>query len=76
MRICVAVGCVGTRREGAVSSGESACVADGGRTGWKDCCRFSDWISGEFREDLPYRFPFTLDIGEVCLYVSLEGTGG
>ena len=43
---------------------------------WKDCCRFSDWISGELQEDLPYRLPFTLNIGEVCLYVSLEGGGG
>ena len=76
VRIGVAVGCVGTRGEGAVSSGGSVCVADGGGTGWKDCCRFSDWISGELWEDLPYHFPFTLNIGEVCLYISLEGRGG
>ena len=66
MRIGVAVGCVGTRGEGAVSSGGIVCVADGGGTEWKDCCRFSDWISGELREDLPYRLPFTLNISEVC----------
>ena len=76
VRIGVAVDCVGTRAEGVVSNGGSVCVADGGGTGWKDCCRFSDWISRELWEDLPYCLPFMLNISEACLNISLEGRGG
>ena len=36
--------------------------ADGGGAKWRDCCRFSDGILGELREDLPYRLPFTLNV--------------
>ena len=50
-----------------VSSGGSVSVADGGGTGWKDCCMFPDVISGELCEDLPYCLPFTFNISEVCL---------
>ena len=61
----MAVCCVGNTGEGLVSSGGSVSVADGGRTEWKDCCRFPDGISGELREDLPYRLPFTINISDV-----------
>ena len=64
-RIGVAVGCVGTRGEGVVSSRGSISVADGGGTGWGDCCRFPHGISRDLQEDLPYRLPFTLNIGDV-----------
>ena len=67
VRMGVAVGCVGTRGEGVVSSRGSVRVADGGGTGWKDCCRFPDAVSGELREDLPYCLPFTLNISKLCL---------
>ena len=67
LRMGVAVGGVGTRGEGVVSSGGNVSVADGGGARWKDCCRFPDGISGELWEDLPYRLPFTLNIGDVFL---------
>ena len=67
MKMSVAVGCMGTRREGVVSGGGSISVADVGGTGWKDCCRFPNDIFGELQEGLPCRLPFTLNIGEVCL---------
>ena len=67
VRIGVAVGCVGTRGEGVVSSGGSVSVADGGGARWKDCCMFPDGISRELLEELTYRLPFTLNIGDIIL---------
>ena len=67
VRMGVANGCVGTRGKGVVSSGGSVSVPDGGGTGWRDCCMFPKGISGELREDLPNRLPFTLNIGDVFL---------
>ena len=62
----VGVGGVGNRGKSAESGGGDACVADSGADGggarWRDCYRFSDGIFGELREDLPYRFPFTLNV--------------
>ena len=76
VRMGVAVGCVGPRRESVVSSGGSVSLADGRGATWKDCCRFPDGISGELREDLPYCLPFMLSMGNVFLKVSLERRGG
>ena len=45
-----------------VDAGVADGGADGGRAGWRDCCRFSDGIFGELREDLLYRLPFTLNV--------------
>ena len=67
VRMGVAVGGVGTRGESVVSSGGSVNVADSGGARWKDCCRFPDGIFGELWEDLSYRLPFTLNIGDVFL---------
>ena len=67
VRMGVAVGGVGTRGESVVSSGGGVNVADGGGARWKDCCRFPDGISRDLWEDLPYRLPFTLNIGDVFL---------
>ena len=50
------VGGVGNRR-GSVESGGGDGGADGGGARWRDCCRFSDEIFRELREDLPYRLP-------------------
>ena len=58
----VGVGGVGNRGRSVESGGGDASVADGGGAGWRDCCRFSDGIFGELREDLPYRLPFTLNV--------------
>ena len=62
----VGVGGVGNRGKSAESGGGDAGVADSGADGggarWRDCYRFSDGIFGELREDLPYRFPFTLNV--------------
>ena len=63
MRMSVGVGGVGNRGEGEVSSGG----AERGGARWKDCCRFPNGNSGELREDLPCRLPFTLDIDNVFL---------
>ena len=67
----VGIGGVGNRGWGVVSSGENVSVTDGGADGggarWRDCCRFPYGIFGELREDLPYRLPFMLDIGDVFL---------
>ena len=69
--IGVRIGGVGNRGWGVVSSGENVSVTDGGADGggarWRDCCRFPYGIFGELREDLPYRLPFMLDIGDVFL---------
>ena len=54
VRMGVVVGCVGTRGESVVSSGGSASVTDVEGTGWKDCCRLLNGISGELWVDLPY----------------------
>ena len=62
VRIGLGVGGVGNRRGSVVSGGGDASVDDGGGARWRNCCRFPDGISGEPREDLPYRLPFTLDI--------------
>ena len=67
VRMGVAVGGVGTRGEGVVSSGGSVSVADGGGAKWKDCCRFPDGISRQLWKDLQYRLPFTLSIDDVFL---------
>ena len=71
VRMGMGVGGVGNREEVVVSSGGNVSVADGGADGggarWRDCCRFPDGIFGELWEVLPYRFPFTLDIGDVFL---------
>ena len=71
MRMIVGVGGVGNRGEGEVSSGGNVSVTDGGAecggARWKDCCRFPNGNSGELREDLPCRLPFTLDIDNVFL---------
>ena len=60
----VGVGGVGNRGRSVQSDEVDASVADGGADGggarWRDCCRFSNRIFGELREDLPYRLPFTL----------------
>ena len=57
---------VGDRGRSVKSGGRDASVADGGADGggarWRDCCRISDGIFGELREDLPYRLPFTLNV--------------
>ena len=62
----VGVGGVGNRGRSVESGGGDASVADGGADGggarWKDCCRFSDEIVGELREDLPYHLPFRLNV--------------
>ena len=62
----VGVGGVGNRGRSVESGGGDASVADGGADGggarWRDCCRFSDGILRELREDLPYRLPFTLNV--------------
>ena len=50
-----------------VKSGGIVSAGDGGGARWRDCCRFGVGIFGELWEDLPYRLPFTLDIGDVCL---------
>ena len=67
----VGVGGVGNRGGSLVSGGGDASVADSGADGggarWRDCCRFPDGIFGELWEVLSYRFPFTLDIGDVAL---------
>ena len=56
------------------SGGGDASVAcgrtDGGGARWRDCCRFSNGIFGELREDLPYRLPFTLDISDFINFFS------
>ena len=65
VRMGVEVCCVGTREESVVSSGRSVSVADGRGTGWRDCCRLPNGISGKLWEDLPYSFPFILSIGDV-----------
>ena len=70
VRIGVGVGGVGCE-EGVVSGRGNVSVADGGGDRWRDCCRFPAGIFGELWEDLPYCFPFTLDIGDVFLYVGL-----
>ena len=71
VRMGMGVGGVGNREEVVVSSGGNVSVADGGADGggarWRDCCRFPDGIFGELWEVLPYRFTFTLDIGDVFL---------
>ena len=71
VRMGMGVGGVGNRGEVVVSSGGNVSVADGGADGggarWRDCCRFPDGIFGELWEVLSYRFPFTLDIGDVAL---------
>ena len=71
VRMGMGVGGVGNREEVVVSSGGNVSVADGGADGggarWRDCCRFPDGIFGELWEVLSYRFPFTLDIGDVAL---------
>ena len=76
VRMGVAVSGVRNRGEGVVSSAGSISVADGGGARWKDYCRFSDGISGKLWEDLPYRLPFMLNIGDVFLLVNLAGRGG
>ena len=67
----VGIGGVGNRGGGVVNSGENVSVTDGGDDGggarWRDCCRFPHGIFGELRENLPYLFPFMLDIGDVFL---------
>ena len=68
VRMGVGVGRVGNGGEGLVSSEGNVSMADGGRARWRDCCR-------ELWEDLPYRLPFTLDIGELFLWVGLQGRG-
>ena len=64
----VGVGGVGNRGRSVESGGGDASVADGGADGggarWRDCCRFSDGILRELREDLPYRLPFTLNVND------------
>ena len=44
VRMGVAVGGVGTKGEGVVSSGGSVSVAESGGVRWKDCCRLPDRI--------------------------------
>ena len=62
----VGVGGVRNRGRSVESGGGDASVTDGGADGggvrWRDCCRFSDGILGELREDLPYRLPSTLSV--------------
>ena len=62
----VGVGGVGNRGRSVESGGGDASVADGGADGggarWRDCCRFSDGIFGELREEFPYRLSFTLNV--------------
>ena len=79
VRIGVAIGCVGTRGEGVVTSGGSASVADGGGVRWKDCSRCPNGILGDLQENLPYCLPFTLNIRDVfnccgmkCFVTSVE----
>ena len=60
--MCVGVGGVENRGRSEESGGGDASVADGGRARWRDCCRFSDGIFGDLREDLPYCLPFTLNV--------------
>ena len=67
MRMGVRVGGTGNRGEGVVKSGGIFSADDGGGARWRDCCRFGVGIFEELWEDLPYRLPFTLDIGDVCL---------
>ena len=62
----VRVGGAGNRGEGVVSSGGNVSVAGGGAR-WRDSCRFPDGIFRKLWEDLPYRLPFMLDIGNVFL---------
>ena len=66
MGMGVRVGGAGNRGEGVVTSGGNVSVAGGGAR-WRDSCRFPDWIFRELWEDLPYRLPFMLDIGNVFL---------
>ena len=79
VRIGVAIGCVGTRGEGVVTSGGSASVADGGGVRWKDCSRCPNGISGDLQGNLPYCLPFTRNIRDVfnccgmkCFVTSVE----
>ena len=65
VRMGVGVGRVGNRGGGVVSGGGNVSATDGGGAKWRDCCRFPDEILGEIRENLPYRLPFTLNIGNV-----------
>ena len=58
----VGVGGVGSRGRSMASGGGDASVADGGGAKYRYCCKFSDGILGELQEDLPYRFPFTLNV--------------
>ena len=62
----VGVGGVRNRGRSVESGGGDASVADGGADGggarWKDCCRFSNGIFRELRENLPYHLPFKLNI--------------
>ena len=71
VRMGVGVSGVGSRGGGVVSGEGNASVADSGAGGeearWRNCCRFSDGIFRELQEDLPYRFPFTLDISDIFL---------
>ena len=66
VRMGVRVGSVENRGRDVVSGGGNANVtdgrADGGGPRWRDCCRFSDGILGELREDLPYCLPFMLNV--------------
>ena len=62
----VGVGGVQNRGISVEGGGGDTSVADGGADGggarWKDCCRFSDGIFRELREDLPYHLPFRLNV--------------
>ena len=58
----VGVGGLQNRGRSVESGGGDASVTDGGGAKWRDCCRFSNGIFGELREDLPYRLPFTLNV--------------
>ena len=58
---------VGNRGGSVMSSGGNVSLTDGGGARWRDCCRFSDEIFGELREDLSYRLPFTLHIDDLFL---------
>ena len=67
MRMGVGVDGLGNREEGVVRSGGNVIVAGGGGARWRDYCRFPDGILRELWKDLPYRLPFTLDIGNVFM---------
>ena len=71
--ISVVGGGAGNRGDAVVSSRDFGVTC--GEAGWRDCCRFPETF-GELWEDLPYSFPFTLNVDDVFLQVGQEGKSG